>query len=379
MFDFLSAADAYREPAGCRIEIEGEEIADLYPFISDVTVQASRSVASTATLKFEAPVDENGTWTVQDNENIFAGNTIRIDALFGTESAEVFRGFILQVSPSYPEDRGQSMVTVNCRDETLLLDQGHVRKIWGDVTPTSDGSIATEIALANSLSPAAGNQDGQSGLIIAQNGSDIDFLIHRAAENGYELYAREGELYFGPMQLGLDPQPTITVYGGKTTNCVSFDADDDAHHADQLTYDIASQTGASVESETIEPDLEVLGLQAASGAATSAGASEWRMSRTTTPNADQARAIAQAHVNSEAMRVSATGELNGGLYGHVLQFGQPVGVSGVGSQFGGRYYVDAVTHNFTPLGYRQNFTLIRNAFGDDLASSGGLLGAVLGG
>ena len=213
---------------------------------------------------------------------------------------------------------------------------------------------------------------------IAQNGSDIRFLQRRARDNGYELYTREGQLYFGPMQLGLDPQPPIMVYAGARTNCISIDVGDDAHKADSVAFDVAAATGVGVESETLTPDLELLGTEPATGGGSPAGATNWRMTRTTTPDAEEARTIAQSHVNDESMRITARGELDGSLYGHVLKFGAPVGVSGVGLRFGGRYYVDRVTHKFTADGYRQAFSLIRNAYGDDLDASGGLLDAVLG-
>ncbi len=379
MFDWLSSGDAYREPAGCRVLVEGAEIADLYPFITDVTVNASRGRATTATIVFEAHVDESGEWIIQDGGDIDPGKAVRIEAVFGSATEEVFRGYILDVAPSYPQDRGQSRVTVNCRDETLLLDQDHVTKQWGVPALTTDLAIVSEIASDHGLSPSPASQEGQTGLIVAQNGTDIAFLQRRARDNGYELYTREGQIYFGPMQLSLAAQPSILVYAGAKTNCISFDIGDNAHRADTVSYDIAAETGAGVESETLSPDLEPLGTEAASGQGSSAGATGWRMTRTTTPSAEEARTIAQSHVNNESMRITATGELDGSLYGHVLRFGAPVGVSGVGSRFGGRYYVDQVTHKLTPAGYRQSFTLIRNAYGDDLQAGGGLLGAVLGG
>ena len=75
----------------------------------------------------------------------------------------------------------------------------------------------------------------------------------------------------------------------------------------------------------------------------------------------------------------AEGELDGSLYGHVLNVGLPVGVDGVGERYGGIYFVDQVRHQFNSEGYRQTFALLRNAYGDNLAGAGGLLAGVLGG
>jgi hypothetical protein len=61
----------------------------------------------------------------------------------------------------------------------------------------------------------------------------------------------------------------------------------------------------------------------------------------------------------------------------VLRVGAPVGVDGVGERYGGIYFVDTVNHVFDMDGYRQSFTLLRNAYGDNLESAGGLLSGVL--
>jgi len=71
-------------------------------------------------------------------------------------------------------------------------------------------------------------------------------------------------------------------------------------------------------------------------------------------------------------RVQAEGELDGTVYGHVLQCGLPVGVDGIGEWLAGIYYVDSVSHSFTQQGYRQSFKLLRNAFGDNLDSVSGI-------
>jgi hypothetical protein len=53
-------------------------------------------------------------------------------------------------------------------------------------------------------------------------------------------------------------------------------------------------------------------------------------------------------------------------------------VDGIGRRYGGIYYVDTVNHRFDIDGYRQTFTLLRKAYGDNLESSdGGVLSAVL--
>jgi hypothetical protein len=77
-------------------------------------------------------------------------------------------------------------------------------------------------------------------------------------------------------------------------------------------------------------------------------------------------AVAQRKANEFSMKVHATGSLDGTAYGHVLQVGHPVAVDGIGSTLGGVYYVDTLNHQFTIDGYVEKFTLLRNAYGDNL-------------
>ncbi|MDO9188763.1 MAG: hypothetical protein Q7U24_02750, partial [Sulfurimicrobium sp.] len=82
LLDMLSGKK--REPAECIITVMGREIADFYPFLTEVTVAASRSTAATARLRFETRRDEYGRWSVQD-AGVFANwATIRIEAAFGS-------------------------------------------------------------------------------------------------------------------------------------------------------------------------------------------------------------------------------------------------------------------------------------------------------
>jgi hypothetical protein len=103
----------------------------------------------------------------------------------------------------------------------------------------------------------------------------------------------------------------------------------------------------------------------------------WCMSRQGGRNQSEMLARAQRQANENALKVRAEGELDGSLYGHVLQTGLPVAVDGVGDWLAGVYYVDRVTHRFSVEGYRQNFTLLRNAYGDNVPAGGSVLAGIV--
>jgi phage protein D len=366
-----------RAPAACIITVDGTPLDDLYPVLVSVEVGTSRGEAAAATLIFETRRFEDGSWNVQDLDLLKPWAPIKIEAAFGERTEEVMRGFILRVDADYPANPGETKLTVTCQDESLPLDRAHVREQWGADGPLSDGVILATIAGRHNLAPHPDSADGQQGLSLNQDDTDIKFLKERAEANGYELIFREGTVYFGPMRLTLAPQDNIMVYAGRDTNCINFSLTDDGHLPDKVAYDIAAREGDQTESEEIEPDLELLGTTPATSADSGLGDFVWRLSRAGESTPEEAAARALAKANENAMKITATGELDGTLYGHVLRVGEPVGVDGIGQRYGGIYYVDTVDHRFDMAGYRQTFTLLRNAYGDNLESSGGVLSAVL--
>lgn len=377
VLDFFSGN--FREPAECVIRVgdPGEEIVDLYPFLSEVTVDTARDQPATATLKFETRRDENGQWQVQDAGVLAPWARIVIEAAFGVTTQEIMRGFIRQIRADYPEDPGTTTVTVECQDDSIQMDRDHVRTVWGGDAPTTDQVIVSTIVADHGLILDPDSGPGLGNLVINQDGTDIALLRSRAEANGYELIFYEGQVYFGPMRLDAAPQATIMVYAGTATNCFSFNLTDDGHQADQVAFDLAQTEGAGTDTETLAPDLPLLGNEPAESAGSGLRDFVWRMNRQGGMDSEETRARAQRKANDLSMKIKVDGELDGSLYGNVLRVAEPVGVDGVGERYGGTYYVDTVKHLFNMDGYRQSFRLLRNAYGDNLESAGGLLSGVL--
>ena len=385
LLDLLTPA--FRAPADCVIRVDDQEIAELYPFLREVTAECSRDEASTARLVFETQRDEHGRWTVQDRGILAPWKRIAIEAAFGQHTEELFRGFIREVLADYPDEGGAATVTVECQDASLALDRLHVRRVWGVDeqgvdAPTSDGKIVTELASEHGLSfavnpgsrplPPTNPGPGLENLILYQNSTDIRFLRARAEANGYELYFRAGAMYFGPMQLEADPQPPILVYAGLDTNCLSLSVTSDGHLPNKVAFDLAPTEGSRDHAQGDQsPIWSPLGTESADAGGDGLKDFTWLLSHEGSFDEDELTARAQQKVNDFSLRVRAEGELDGTLYGHVLLPGLPVAVDGAGDWLGGVYYVDRVSHRFNLDGYRQQIRLLRNAYGDNLNAGPG--------
>jgi hypothetical protein len=131
--------------------------------------------------------------------------------------------------------------------------------------------------------------------------------------------------------------------------------------------------------EPVRSNLFVLGTSRADSSNAGLEDFVWRMSAEAGADAQRLQALAQMKANDlDIHRLQGEGELDGALYGHVLQAGLPVPVDGLGERMSGIYYVDSVSHSFTALGYRQRFRLLRNAYGDNLDMVSGLIGSLAG-
>lgn len=375
LIDLFSGAR--RQPAECVVEFGGGEIDDVYPALVEVVVEMDLRRWTTATLVFETRRLEDGTWTIQDDDRFKPWVEVKISAVFGDESDEVMRGYVREVRAEHPAEKGAARVTVTCQDHSLLLDRLHVDQRWGEDSPTTDGQIASAIAGRNNLQLLDAPGEGQTVQDLSQNCTDIRFLQRRAEANGYEIIFREGGMYFGEMRLDAETQPTIMVYAGPDTNCISFNIQDDGHKPDKAAYQVAAETGTDSPVEEVEPNLRVLGNEPATSASSGLGDFVWRPHRQGVSDDAQMRAIAQQMANEQSMKIKVDGELDGSLYGAVLLTGQPVGVDGVGERYSGAYYVDAVTHRFDANGYRASFRLLRNAYGDNLGASDNPLAGIL--
>ena len=370
-------SEQQRQPAECIIELDGSEIDDMYPALVEVVVNTDRSRSTTATLVFETRRLEDGTWIVQDDERFKPWVTVKIEAAFGDESEEVMRGFIKEIRADYPAEKGATKVTVTCQDHSLLLDREHIEQNWGEDAPTTDGAIVAEIASRNSLQLLDTPGEGQTVEALNQNTTDMRFLQKRAQANGYDIIFREGKLYFGEMRLDAQTQPAILVYAGPDTSCISFNIQDDGHKPDKVAYHVAADVGSESSPTEVSPNLRILGNEPADSTAAGLNDFIWRPQRQGVSDETQMQAIAQQMANEQSMKITANGELDGSMYGHVLLVDEPVGVDGVGERYSGTYLVDSATHRFDVNGYKVTFRLLRNAYGDDLSETSNPLAGVM--
>lgn len=366
---FASLLDpGFRQAASLIVEVGAErrDIGAVADLISNVEITATRTEAAIGALVIDDRRQENGEWMAMDSGLFKRSEPIVLSADFSTHVEEIFRGYMVELKPELPQNPGEAKLVVEVQDVGMALNREHMRRVWGEDAPQSDLDILRELVEPLNLDVDLACGQGQAARALAMDGTPIQLLRQRAVANGYELIFAGGGVYFGPMQLEGEPQAEIMVYAGTATNCLSWAMSDDAQKPDAVGFEVAPRDkGADPVVEVMTPDLPLLGAVAVAQEGADLGTpSIWRVSKEGDEPEDATRARAQALANENSFKIRATGELDGALYGHVLRVGRLVSVDGVGARNGGLYYVDQVTHAFTPDGYRQRFELIRNATGE---------------
>lgn len=366
----------FYQPASCLIEVgeDYSDIGDIANLVTSVEITTGRGEAATGTIIIEDRRKQDGQWMAADSGLFSRWAPIRVTADFQTHTEEIFRGFITQPKPTYPNSAGETTLELMIQDESAALDREHIRTIWGEDAPMSDLDILTQLISPLGLSADSESGQGQSSRSLSQDATSIVFLRERANANGYDFIFSEGQVYFGQKRLEGESQAPIMVYAGKATNCLNLEITDDGQRPDQVQFDTAPQDeGNNVTTESISPDALSLGHSRVAVEGSNLGTpSQWRVSREGDETEEELRSRAQALVNDNSFRIRASGELDGSLYGHVLKAGHVVTIDGTGERYGGLYYVDNVAHTFQQEGYRQQFELIRNAIGETSGVSGAL-------
>ena len=359
-----------RLPATWDIRIEKSDLGELRPLVREVSVQLKRNASGTADIVFDSYRNETGRWVAQDNPLLQPWNEVQINAVFDGRLEGIVHGFIREVKLEYPEDMSGARVTVTVQDDLLKLDrEHHHRVLTREGQEQSDGTIVREIARYGNLQYDIA--EGMTPRSLEINGTYAKFLLERAEANGFEVFMRGNILHFHPPSLDSEPQPTILVYAGASTNCRRFSVNYNGHHPDAVKvtsqleknnpHGNSSNQPPRLSFLQTFPEQTSLGGQSLTSEGRGLPPFVWSIDKPSGGTQTEMEIRARSKANANQFKIAAEGVLDGTQYGNVLLPHLPVTVDGVGATYNGRYYVEAVTHKFSGGIYEQQFKLLRNA------------------
>lgn len=207
--------------------------------------------------------------------------------------------------------------------------------------------------------------------IPVQRGTDLQYLKRMAERFGYVFYIIPGPFpamniaYWGPPIRVGSPQPALTVNMGAATNVRDI----------QFTHDSqkAVRVSGNLQDRLLNTQIPIQSL-VSTRLPLSGSPPQFSAIRKVLPpphsglSVQQALAYAQGIMDASSdSTIVAKGELDTTCYNGILEPRTLVGVRGAGKEYGGVYYVRAVTHRIEPGSYQQGFELTREGLGSLLS------------
>jgi phage protein D len=328
-------------------------------------VEEHTSLASIMRLTFAIAVAPGGSrWTVVDDDLFPRLAQVSLSIKQGRNDPEpVLTGYVIETRAVFGEEPGASTFDVLAMDASVLMNLEEKVKAWPSM---ADSDIASSIFGDYDLSPVVDSSEPtrqEDDVVPIQRGTDMQFLRWLAERNGYDLFVASGrngvEGHFHAPKLDDPPQGVLTVGFGGASNVPALTITHEALRptkakAQQLA--IESQEAQSAEVEKVS--LADLGGKSVLAADRQR---ETLVSRTGLVDTAELQTYAQGVVDRSSWAIRAEGELATDHYEGILRARKPVAVRGVGRTLSGTYLVERVLHAFTADGYRQQFTLRRNA------------------
>ena len=341
--------------------------AEVVDAVEEVEVESHLALADILRLRLGIGLTEGGSsWSLVDDATFSRLASVRLLATIGSAvPTAVFDGYVTETGVELSDDPAHASLDVVALDTTALMNLEERVREWPNMP---DSAIAAMIFGEHGLLPVVdATQPARIQLetTVIQRDTDIRFLRHLAARNGFDVYVQPGvapgvvEGHFHPPRLEGRPVGVLSVAMGEATNVARFSA----RHEMLRPTEVA---GADVDAGRVDEQT----AEARAGELTPLG-------RRALLNGDRPRrsllrpggmsgagelqTLAQAAVDRSTWAVSADGEVDTAVYGDLLRVGSTVLVRGAGATLSGAYLVERVHHHIAGERYAQHFTLRRNA------------------
>ncbi|MDD5319211.1 MAG: contractile injection system protein, VgrG/Pvc8 family [Methylococcales bacterium] len=346
-----------------KIEIEDEEVSDLYPDLISLEVELDDELAGMFRLNLALLPEQDGSWTPLDDERLRVWKKVVITAGVESDTQELISGYITHAKPVFDPDPTQCVLEIWGMDSSILMDREDKLKDWPN---KKDSDIASEIFNHYGFTPEVEDTEvihDEAVSTVIQRETDIQFLKRLALINGYECYVEGTTGFFRSPQLDATPQPVLAVHFGNETNVNRFSIKVNA----MTPTKVAMFQIDRINKEILDASAE-MSRQEALGATDSAGLLATGMEpglviigQTVTTGSQEMTALCQGLFHEGEWFVTGEGEIAANQYGHVLKPRSTVTIKGIGETYSGIYYITHVTHSFTAEGYTQYFRVKRNA------------------
>lgn len=365
-----------------QIEIDGEELDELYTELIRLDVELDDEMASTFHIKLNM-LALDGEWSILDDDRISVWKPVTITAGFEDNTEELITGYITQINPDFSANPEEATIEIWGMDASVMLDRVEKLKDWPN---KKDSDIAAEIFQSYGLSPDVEDTTlvhDEAISTIIQRETDMQFLKRLALRNGYEVYVQGSTGCFKPPSVDDETQPVLSVHFGNETTMTNFSLSVDATAPSNVSMYQIDRLNKEVHEVNIESStLLAMGSTDANGLlGLGMDPGQVYVGMNSTSGNVEMSALCQGIYEKAEWFVAAEGEVLANDYEHVLLARKPVTIKGIGETYSGLYYVNHVTHVFTSGGYTQYMKARRNGLytlgSENFDAASGLLAGVL--
>jgi hypothetical protein len=313
--------------------------------------------------------------------NTFIRVIIKIS--IGTTERVLIDGIITNHELNPSNEPGQSILTITGEDISVMMD----KEEKSETHPNQpDTAIVTKIILSYAqyglvpiiIPPDSIDVPSITDRVPSQQGTDLQYIKELSDLHDYTFFIEPtstigiNNAYWVPPSFLLAagiPQKALSINMGADTNVTSINFQQDALKPSVVEGNVQDKfTNLKVPlriSSSLRPSLSSVSPLTANNH----GNIKTRKFRDTGGlSVLQALSRIQAEVDKSADMVTASGELDTGRYGSILQARKLVGLRGAGRTYDGLYYVKRVTHKIRRGQYLQNFILVREGLGSLVSS-----------
>jgi phage protein D len=333
---------------------------------SRIRVEQAVGMAAAAELQLSLVPDDDGVWSGFDEQSAQPFTRVRIeikvddaDFIALLDGPVVGQRFELDAQPD------SSRLIVIAHDDSVLLDRDEKVAVFENVALATlvKNLIEEPGSLTSRIAPGLPDAASAVDRFIVQRGTNMQTLRSLAKRFGMFVYVEPGDTpgqsvgIFEAAAARDEGLPGIILLGADR-NIATFSAEFDALRPQTAKAGMVRAIDKEQLSGSAATASEAaLGDEAAHAIVVPAAT---LLSQTREEQSDL-DAAAAAVVDISSWAFSARGEVDSDLYAGVLRPYRKLTVTGVGPQLSGDYMVARVLHEIDDSGYRQSFSLSRNA------------------
>lgn len=331
------------------IKVDGSDIpTDAMDALTDAVVEDDVAQPAMFALRFNDPKLQ-----LTDGDQFKLGREVTLAASApGGQSKTIMTGEITALEPEF--DQHTPTLTVRGYDRSHRLYRGRKTRTFLNQT---DSDIASQIAREAGLRADVESTSEQHAYVIQDNQTDMEFLKARASRIGYSVVVEERKLRFRRVEVSPPSAPKQEWGQSLRSFRVRLTAIAQPNDVQVRGWDPKMKRAIVGKAARAAKPSEIGDGKTGGEAAQPFGA-QATVTVTNQPVRTQGEAdhLAQATLDEHSGNyLTAEGLCNGEP---ALKAGTIVEITGVGTRVGGKYFVTASRHEYTPRGgYTTTFTV----------------------